>query len=96
VEPRNLVRLFSETMREVALDTRGSPDDHFHMVPHPTHTANLFSIYGTPRLARVPGTVFLNMSGTPRRDAKPGTQNGRDSEHVYSLEGTGNNLDAAR
>jgi hypothetical protein len=40
--------LFDETVREVAFDTRGDPDDHLHMVPHPTHTASLFTIHGDP------------------------------------------------
>ena len=40
--------LFDETVREVVFDTRGDPDDHFHMVPHPTHTASLFTIHGDP------------------------------------------------
>jgi hypothetical protein len=40
--------LFNERVREVAFDTRGNPDDHLHMVPHPTHTASAFTIRGDP------------------------------------------------
>ena len=38
--------LFNETVREVAFDIRGDPNDHYDMVPHPTHTAEAFTIHG--------------------------------------------------
>jgi hypothetical protein len=40
--------LFDETVQEVAFDTRGDADDHYDMIPHPTHTAEAFTIYGDP------------------------------------------------
>ncbi len=40
--------LFNETIREVAFDIRGNPNDHLDMVPHPTHTAEAFTIHGNP------------------------------------------------
>ncbi len=40
--------LFNRSVREVAFDIRGSPDDHLDMKPHPTHTARVFTIPGNP------------------------------------------------
>jgi hypothetical protein len=40
--------LFDERIAEVSFDIRGDPDDHYDMVPHPTHTARLFTIPGNP------------------------------------------------
>ena len=40
--------LFNETVQEVAFDIRGNPNDHLDMVPHPTHTAEAFTIRGVP------------------------------------------------
>lgn len=40
--------LFNTSVREVAFDVRGDPNDHFSMIPHPTFTADLFTIPGDP------------------------------------------------
>lgn len=40
--------LFDTTLTKVSFDKRGDPNDHFDMVPHPTHTANRFVIRGDP------------------------------------------------
>jgi C-terminal processing protease CtpA/Prc len=41
--------LFNQSLRKVAFDIRGDPDDHLDMDPHPTHHARLFVIPGDPR-----------------------------------------------
>jgi hypothetical protein len=38
--------LFNERVSAVSFDLRGSPDDHLDMVPHPTFTAERFTIPG--------------------------------------------------
>ncbi len=40
--------LFNERVSAVSFDLRGSPDDHFDMVPHPTYNAGRFTIPGDP------------------------------------------------
>jgi hypothetical protein len=40
--------LFNTSVREVAFDVRGDPNNHFYMIPHPTFTAELFTIPGNP------------------------------------------------
>ena len=40
--------LFNETLTKVAFDVRGNPNDHFDMVPSPTHTTDRFIIHGDP------------------------------------------------
>lgn len=40
--------LFDTDVQEVAFDVRGDPDDHLSMVPHPSFTAELFTIHGDP------------------------------------------------
>ena len=40
--------LFNTYVKEVAFDVRGDPNNHFYMIPHPTFTAELFTIPGYP------------------------------------------------
>ena len=40
--------LFNTQVSEVAFDIRGDPNNHFYMIPHPTFTAELFTIPGNP------------------------------------------------
>ncbi|MCW8818216.1 MAG: S41 family peptidase [Ignavibacteriaceae bacterium] len=40
--------LFNTSVKKVAFDIRGDPNNHFYMIPHPTFTAELFTIPGNP------------------------------------------------
>ena len=40
--------LFNSSVRKVAFDIRGDPNNHFYMIPHPIFTAELFTIPGNP------------------------------------------------
>jgi hypothetical protein len=40
--------LFNERIEQFSFDLRGSPDDHFDMVPHPTYNEHRFAIIGDP------------------------------------------------